>query len=54
MLEVVSGQEVWDRGMTALPRPELIEAGERSVAGRIVEAGGDVFGLILIVLGLEA
>ena len=54
MPEVVSGHEVWDRGMTAPPRPELIEAGGRSVAGRIVEAEGDVFGLILIVLGVEA
>ena len=33
---VVSGKEVLDRGVTAPPRPELVEAGGRSVAGRIV------------------
>ena len=53
-------QEVPDRGVTAPPRPELIEAGGKSVAGRIVEARGDVFGVsdffkvIFIVLGVEA
>ena len=33
-----------ERGETP-PRPELIQAGGRSVARRIVEARGDVFGL---------
>ena len=42
------------------PRPELIEAGGESVAGRIVEARGDVFGVsdffkvIFIVFRVEA
>ena len=54
MPDVVSGQEVLDRWMTAPPWPELIKAEGRSVAGRIVEAEGEVFGLILIVLGVEA
>ena len=34
--DVVSGQEVPDRGVTAPPRPELVEAGGRSMTGRIV------------------
>ena len=36
MLDVVSCQEVMERGVTAPPRPELIETGGRSVAVRIV------------------
>ena len=32
----VLGQEVPDRGVTAAPRPELIEMRGRSLAGRIV------------------
>ena len=36
MPEVVLGQEVPDRGMTAPPPTELVKAGGRSVAGRIV------------------
>ena len=36
MTDVVSRQEVPDRGVTAPPWPELIEAVGRSVAGRIV------------------
>ena len=54
MPDVVSRQEVPDRGVTAPPRPELIEAGGRSVAGKIFEVRGDVFGVILIVFGVEA
>ena len=46
----VAGQIV---GVTAPPRPELVEAGGRSVAGRIVEAGGDVFRMILIVFRVD-
>ena len=38
MPDVVSGQEVPDRGVTAPPRPELFEAGRMSVARRIVRA----------------
>ena len=34
--DVVLGKEVQDRGVTAPPRPELVEAGGMSVAGRIV------------------
>ena len=34
--DVVSGQEVPDRGVTAPPWPELVEVGGRSVAGQIV------------------
>ena len=75
--DVVSGHEVPDRGEIAPPRPELVQAGGRSVAGRsiratappqpelvqaggksvagqIVEAGGDVFRVILIVFRVEA
>ena len=36
MLDVLLRQEVPDRGVTAPPWPELIEAGGRSVAGRMV------------------
>ena len=36
MPDVVWWQEVPDRGVTDPPWPELIEAGGRSVAGRIV------------------
>ena len=36
MPDVVSRQEVPDRGVTDPPRPERIEAGGRNVAGRIV------------------
>ena len=36
MPDVVSGQEVPDRGVTAPPRPELIEAGGRRMTGQIV------------------
>ena len=36
MPDVVSGQEIPDKRVTAPPWPELIEAGGRSVAGRIV------------------
>ena len=35
MLGVATGQEVPDRGVTDPPRPELVEARGRSVAGRI-------------------
>ena len=34
--DVVSGQEVPNRGLTAPPWPELVEAGGRSVDGPIV------------------
>ena len=36
MPDVVSGQEVSDRGVTAPYRPELIQAGGRSMTGQIV------------------
>ena len=36
MSDVVSGQEVPARGVTAPPWPELVEAGRRIVSGRIV------------------
>ena len=34
-------------------RPELVKAGGRSVSGRIVKEGGDVFKVILIVFRVE-
>ena len=52
--EVVPEQEVPDRGVAAPPQPELVEAGGRSMAGRIVKAGGDVFRVILIVFRVKA
>ena len=81
MTDVVFGKEVPDKGVTAPPPLELVEAGGRSVArriirvtappplelvaelveavgrivaGRIVEAGGDIFRVILIVFRVEA
>ena len=75
--DVVSGQEVPDRGVTAPHKPELVKAGGRSVDGRIVgvtappwpelvkavgrsvagpiiEGGGDIFKVILMVFRVEA
>ena len=41
-----------ERGQTS-PRPELIEAGGRSVSGKIVEVRGEVFEVILIVFEVD-
>ena len=41
-------------GVTAPPLPELVKAVGRSVAGPIIEGGGDIFKVILMVFRVEA